>query len=188
MLPLSPSAPTPDSILTLRRKLQETQKLNLALEHENARHSALLSQVRSLLGQPPDSSPARTKVEDSHTPSASSAAPFGFLASHVYGAQSHPLSTSAQFTAAQLPALQALLAKLKLKLNTLPAVMGQLDWESGREQRRDYIDGVVRRVVRENGVEEVVEERELGRRVAGEEVRDLESIVTSMGGEDEMEE
>ena len=65
---------------------------------------------------------------------------------------------------------------------------GQLDWESGGEQRRDYIDGVVRRVVRENGVEEVVEERELGRRVAGEEVRDLEGIVNSMGAEDGMEE
>ncbi|MCJ1247074.1 hypothetical protein MMC30_004285 [Trapelia coarctata] len=187
-LPLSPSAPTPDSILALRRKLQETQKLNLALEHEHARHSALLSQVRSLLGQPPNPSPAPTKVEDGHSPSSPSAAPFEFLASHVSGAQSRPLSTSAQFTAAQLPALRALLAKLKPKLSTLPPVMGQLDWESGRELRRDYIDGVVRRVVRENGVEEVVEERELGRRVVGEEVRDLESIVNSMGGQDEMEE
>jgi hypothetical protein len=66
--------------------------------------------------------------------------------------------------------------------------MEKLDWESGREQRRDYIDGVVRKVVREHAVEEVVEERQLGRRVAGEEVRDLEGIVNSMAGEDEMEE
>lgn len=66
--------------------------------------------------------------------------------------------------------------------------MEKLDWENGREQRRDYIDGVVRKVVREHAVEEVVEERQLGRRVAGEEVRDLEGIVNSMAGEDEMEE
>lgn len=66
--------------------------------------------------------------------------------------------------------------------------MEQVDWESGTEQRREYIDGVVRRVVKENGVEEVVEERGMGRSVGGEEVRGLEGIVNSMGGGDEMEE
>lgn len=66
--------------------------------------------------------------------------------------------------------------------------MERLEWESGREQRRDYIDGVVRKAVREHAVEEVVEERQLGRRVVGEEVRDLEGIVISIAGEDEMEE
>jgi len=186
--PLSPSAPTPDSILTLRRKLQETQKLNMAIEHEYARHYALLSQIRLLLGQPPVSSPAGTKVEDGPSVSTPSAAPFGFLTPHVSGAQSSPLSTSARFTAAQLPALQALLVTLKPKLTTLPMAMEQLNWESEREQRRDYIDGVVRKVVREHAVEEVVEERELGRRIVGEEVRDLEGTVNSMGGEGEMAE
>ena len=65
-----------------------------------------------------------------------------------------------------------------------------MDWDSGREQRRGYIDGVVWRVVRENGVGEESGERDDGRRVAGEEVRDLEGVVHAMGtgGEDVMEE
>ncbi|MCJ1320060.1 hypothetical protein MMC15_005397 [Xylographa vitiligo] len=184
-LPLPASAPTPASVLALRRKLQETSKLNLALEHEHARNTALLSQLHSLVGQP---SPP-TAEDDTSSPLPSSA-PLSFLAPHMAGAPSHPLSTSAQFTVSQLPALRALVAELRPKLASLPSAAERIDWDGGNEQRREYIDGVVRRVVREHGVGEESGGRDAGRTVAGEEVRDLEGVVQAMGmgREDGMEE
>ncbi|MCJ1393643.1 hypothetical protein MMC18_006518 [Xylographa bjoerkii] len=184
-LPLPPSAPTPSSVLALRRKLQETNKLNLALEHEHARNAALLSQLHALIGQP-----TQPKVEDDTKSPVPATAPFSFLGPHMATAPSRPLTTSAQFTVAQLPALRTLLAELRPKLASLPTAGGKLDWDSATEQRREYIDGAVRRVVNENGVGEESGEREMGRTVAGEEVRDLEGVVQAMGtaGDDAMEE
>ncbi|MCJ1285847.1 hypothetical protein MMC26_005189 [Xylographa opegraphella] len=183
-LPLPASAPTPASVLALRRKLQETNKLNLALEHEHACNTALLSELHALIGHP-----SKAKGEDEAKSSPPDPAPLSFLAPHMAGAPSQPLSTSAQFTASQLPALRTLVAELRPKLTSLPSAAERVDWDSGKEQRREYIDGVVRRVVSENGVGEESGERDLGRTVAGEEVRDLEGVVQAMGsgGEDVME-
>ncbi|MCJ1402975.1 hypothetical protein MMC11_006197 [Xylographa trunciseda] len=175
-LPLPASAPTPASVLALRRQLQETHRLNLALEHEHARNTALLSQLHALIGQP---SPAKLEADTNPPPPAS--APLSFLAPHMPTAASHPLTTSAQFTVAQLPALRALVAELRPKIAALPAAAAKMDWDSGTELRRGYIDGVVRRVVGENGVGEEGGEGDTGRRVAGEEVRDLEGVVQGMG-------
>ncbi|MCJ1439354.1 hypothetical protein MMC27_008746 [Xylographa pallens] len=184
-LPLPASAPTSASVVALRRKLQETNKLNLALEHEHARNTALLSQLHSLIGQQ-----SQPKVEDDAKSPLGNSAPLSFLAPHIASAPSHPLSTSAQFTVSQLPALRALVAELRPKLVSLPSAVGKIDWDGGKEQRREYIDGVVRRVVSENGVGEESGERDVGRTVAGEEVWDLEGVVHAMGtdGEDVMEE
>ncbi|MCJ1479099.1 hypothetical protein MMC13_007783 [Lambiella insularis] len=180
--PISPSAPTPTSILNLRRKLQETQKLNLALEHEHAGNAALLSQLRSLVGEA-----ASTKKEEADTkPPALSSGPFNFLSSHMAGIPSRPLTTSAQFTAAQLPALRSLVAELRPKLASLPSASKTVDWESDAEQRREYIDGIARRVVSEHRVAEESAGPEMKRRIAGEEVRDLEGIVHAMGGEEDV--
>lgn len=51
----TPSNPnlTPSSLHTLRRKLQETQKLHSALVAEKTRNEALIRQLRSLLQPPP---------------------------------------------------------------------------------------------------------------------------------------
>ena len=184
-LPLPASAPTPASILTLRRKLQETHKLNLALEHEHARNTALLSQLHSLTGRPDPANP-----EDDTKAPLPGPAPLSFLVPHIASAPSLPLSTSAQFTVSQLPALRALVAELRPKLASLPSAAERTNWDGGKEQRREYIDGVVRRVVSEHGVGEESGERDVGRRVAGEEVRDLEGVVQGLGagGEDAMEE
>ncbi|MCJ1379556.1 hypothetical protein MMC17_002657 [Xylographa soralifera] len=184
-LPLPASAPTPASVLALRRKLQETNKLNLALEYEHARNAALLSQLHSLIGQP-----GQPKVEDTKKSLLPGSAPLSFLTPHMAGAPSQPLAMSAQFTISQLPALRALVAELRPELASLPSAAERIDWDSEKEQRREYIDGVVRRVVSENGVGEESGERDVGRTVAGEEVRDLEGVVQAMGagGEDVMEE
>ena len=187
-IPLPASAPTAESILALRHKLQEAQKVNLALEHEHARHAALLSQLQSLVGQSPIQSHVQTKTEDGHSSPPSSDAPLSFLASQLTGTSPYPFTTSAQFTTAQLPALRALVAELRPQIATLRATLEQVDGQSGRERRRGYIDGVARRVVRESGVEDRGEELELGRRVVGDEVRNLEDIVQVLGTGGEMEE
>ena len=77
---------------------------------------------------------------------------------------------------------------MRPKIAALPAALEKVDWHSEREQRREYVDGVAKRVVRERGVEDRGEELELGRRVVGEEVRNLEDIVQVLGNGGEMEE
>lgn len=180
-LPIPVSAPTPASILRLRRKLQETQKLNLVLEAEHAHNAALLSQLHSLVGQP-----ATTKREDDTQSPAPCSTPFGFLTPHVASAALRPLTTSARFTAAQLPALRSLVAELRPKVASLPSEAETVDWESSTEQRREYVDGMVRRAVSDHGVAEEGGGADLKRRVGGEEVRDLERVVHAMGGEEDM--
>ena len=133
---------------------------------------------------------AATKLEDDSQPVRTAAtSPLAFLAPHMSNTTSQPLTTSAQFTTAQLPALRALVSGLQPKLATLPAAAAKVDWESRRQQRREYVDGVVRKVVRDRGVEEGDEERKLGRRIGDGEVKDLERVVGGMGTEeDRMEE
>ncbi|KAL8809626.1 MAG: hypothetical protein Q9200_003261, partial [Gallowayella weberi] len=69
--------------------------------------------------------------------------------------------------------------ELKPRLKTLPEKIGDVDWESHREERRAYIEGRVRRVV---GAGEVGGEIDgvKGPRVGREEVGDLEGVVGGM--------
>lgn len=69
--------------------------------------------------------------------------------------------------------------ELRPKLKTLPEKIGDVDWESRREERRAYIEGRVRKVVGEAGRGADVG----GVRVGREEVRDLEGVVGEMVGE-----
>ncbi|CAL8574670.1 hypothetical protein XPA_000625 [Xanthoria parietina] len=70
-LPLPANTPTPESILALRRKVQETRKLNLALRNTHANNAATIHQLHSLL------SPA-AQPDSETSPSSSS---LSFLAS-----------------------------------------------------------------------------------------------------------
>lgn len=70
------------------------------------------------------------------------------------------------------------MAALRPKLRTLPEQIGHVDWESRREERRNYIEDRVRKVVGKG-----VGENPPGLRIGVEEARGLESLTANMGGE-----
>ncbi|KAL8834994.1 MAG: hypothetical protein Q9170_003515 [Blastenia crenularia] len=193
-LPLPSNTPTPESILALRRKVQETRKLNLSLRNTHAKNATTTTQLRSLL-----SSPLPKAEEQVSPPSSSSTDPLlAFLTTQpsakslglslsqpslnptAKGRSTNPLETNIQFFISQLPALRQALAELKPRLKTLPEKVGDVDWESRREERRAYIEGRVRKVV--DGIGGSGEGMK-GVKVGREEVRDLERVVGDMGGE-----
>ncbi|KAL8993355.1 MAG: hypothetical protein Q9169_006407 [Polycauliona sp. 2 TL-2023] len=190
-LPLPTNTPTPESILALRRKVQETRKLNLALRNTHAKNAATIHQIHSLLSSANQSDPG---ISSSPDPTST----LGFLTSHPAATKlglsltqksstsdgnsakdPTPLSDSAQFFVSQLPALRQALEELKPRLKTLPEKIGDVDWDSRREERRAYVEGRMRKIVGETGREDEFGGVKVGR----EEVKDLEGLVGAMGGE-----
>ncbi|KAI4275710.1 MAG: hypothetical protein LQ337_003022 [Flavoplaca oasis] len=189
-LPLPANSPTPESILTLRRKVQETRKLNLALRNTRANNAATIRQLRSILS-------VRAQADPETSPSTNPSSSLGFLTSDPSATKlglsltqqrrqkqdsakaQGPLSERTQSFISQLPALRQALEELKPRLKTLPEKIGDVDWESRREERRVYIEGRVRKVVGENGRGDEMGGVKVGR----EEVRDLEGVVGEMVGE-----
>ena len=188
-LPTPPTAATPASILALRQQLAASRDLNLALEDANARATRLLSDVHSLLTPTSPDAPS----------SAPSAGALSFLTPHVVPAKAGepkaaggkgksspaaaPLATAAGFATSQLPALQALLAELRPRARALAAVAADPPAAGGgdADERRAYIEGTSRRVVRElvGAVEGEEEGAGVGRDVTMEDVRALEKMVGS---------
>ena len=74
------------------------------------------------------------------------------------------------------------LETLRPKLHSLPLAIGNVDWDSSREERRAYIEQRVRKVVGagSGGAEERVG---AGGKVGLEEVLGVEGIVRGMGRE-----
>ena len=83
----------------------------------------------------------------------------------------------------QLPALRARLEELRPRVEKLQQKIGDVDWDSKREERRRYIESRVRKVVGNRSGEEMK-----GMRMGVEEVRDLEAVGRGMGAGDRMEE
>ncbi|KAL8937078.1 MAG: hypothetical protein Q9211_003867 [Gyalolechia sp. 1 TL-2023] len=201
-LPLPSITPTPESILGLRRKVQETRKLNHALRTTHASNATTIAQLRSLLSAPQPKSESEASPPSSSTTDPSLA----FLTSHPSATTLglsftqpsssntkakdktyNPLETNIQFFISQLPALRIALEKLKPRLKSLPEKIGDVDWESRREERRAYIEARVRKVIEGTGVGGGSGDVMGGVRFGREEVRDLERVVGGME-EDRMEE
>lgn len=115
--------PTVESVTALRRRLQASQKLNLALHREKTRNETLLRDLRELLGV---SSPAGVKREDTEQDQqqpSSNTGTFGFLAQGraqlTSVGSSTPITTTTQFTLSQLQALRALSTSLRTLLPSL---------------------------------------------------------------------
>ncbi|KAL8972700.1 MAG: hypothetical protein Q9197_002660 [Variospora fuerteventurae] len=192
-LPLASNAPTPESILALRRKVQETRKLNLALRNTHTSNATTITQLKSVLS----SSQSTSRV----SPELATINPsLAFLTSHPSAnalnlslaksaktSTESPLTNQAQFFISQLPALRQVLSELKPRLKSLPEKMGDVDWESRREERRAYIEGRVRKVVEGIGAGGDGGEMK-GIRVGREEVSDLEGVVGGIARADRMEE
>ncbi|KAI9810756.1 MAG: hypothetical protein M1827_006094 [Pycnora praestabilis] len=193
-------APTPESIMLQRRKLQETQKLHTALLAESSRNAAIIAQLRSVLSPTVNSnSLPRPKPEDGETERVikpeNTTAPFAFMmegaAVKDLGATCNgqqPLNTTTNFAISQLPALRSLLSTLRPKLATLPKTSSN-DYDSTREERRYYIESQTRRhIERTRGLELEVqgqirdgEWQGNGRRVGTGEMGALEDVVGMLG-------
>ncbi|KAL4934545.1 MIND complex subunit MTW1 [Aspergillus undulatus] len=152
----SPDAPTVDTILVLRQKLQETKKLNRALKQESARNEVIIAQLKGML------SAAQTAENDTKGDGGATTAPgnkdldLSFLTSSPAAQQLRvgvasgtntqhtPLTTKTAFILSQLPALQALLTELRPKLAALPKSGPVNEKEPKPDERRNYIESRIR--------------------------------------------
>ncbi len=167
--------------------MQETRKLNLALRKTHTRNAATITQLKSLLSA---SAPLSATADPSlaFLTTHPSATTLGLSLAQPPSSSANakaPLSENAQFFISQLPALRQALEELKPRLTSLPEKIGDVDWESRREERRAYIEARVRKVVGSGGGDgDAIK----GVRVGREEVRDLEGVVGGVAKADRMEE
>ena len=165
----SDDAPTPEQVQLQRRKLQETTKLNAMLKAEEARNTAMLSRLQSVLG--------------THT------SQFTFLTSSSYvskNSTSEPLHQNVQYALSQLPALRQLLPQLKESLQTLPnARQAHNDENSVEGKRRQYLETQSRRALERKGIDPEDPSKAaagVGRRIGRDEVEGMEAVVQALGG------
>ncbi|KAF2204910.1 Mis12-domain-containing protein [Delitschia confertaspora ATCC 74209] len=154
--PPNPSI-TPESLQSLRRKLQETQKLHTALLSEKTRNEALLAKLRALVSAPPPQSTRASTVstmeikeEDdaeknhmfgflTHTPAARELGIQGLplvggASSNAGRESSNPLTTHTTFTTSQLPFLRSLLSQLKPHLASASLPRSQDTYMAGTDR------------------------------------------------------
>jgi len=191
-------APTPESLYTLGRKVQETRKLNNALVAETSRNAALISQLQTLLYAPSSQTTPRdpsqsTSQTQASTPSLSflTSTPAAQSLGISYDASinsQHPLTTQTNFTVSQLPALRQHLAALRPKLESLE----KIPLRDEPDERRTYIEEQTRRHLEKNGADMETGEglmgpgigAGLGRRIGHEEVSAIERVVEALGGDE----
>ena len=178
-LPNPESAPTPESIHQLRKQLEETIKLNLALKAKQARNAALIKQLHAITSPP------------SNTNNAESPESLAFLTQDRTNGSSHaPLTTQTQFAVSQLPALRQLVSELRPKLDKLKSTSpGDVPRDARKEERRQYIESGVRRVIARGGLNNGEGDLKTmnGERRGREEVEMLERVVRGIGDGDRME-
>ncbi|KAI5195365.1 hypothetical protein E4T38_09119 [Aureobasidium subglaciale] len=182
------NAPTPESVQRLRRKVQETEKLQSALKAEAAQNEALLAQLRPLMLAPP-ATPTSFKP-DQDTPQQSQNPSFSFLtntpsaATLGVGSEKHAnsLAQNTSFVYSQIPALREIVTTLRAHLATLSAKNMAATVDQSTEARHAYIESQTRRALGRVGVDITAapDAESLGRRVGGDEARALEGIVAAM--------
>ncbi|GAB1217923.1 hypothetical protein ATERTT37_007166 [Aspergillus terreus] len=201
-----PDAPTPESILAQRRKLQETKKLNRLLKQECARNDAIISQLRSIVSavHATDTSKPATAKEESGTPAPeTNGLDLSFLTSSPAARQlrvgvdagssaSHrPLTTNTTFILSQLPALQAILKRLRPRLATLQKPADGSETQPKRDERADYIESRIRLHLERAGQLAVGSDGNpviAGRKIDLAEAQALETITGMLTQEDRMSE
>lgn len=185
-----------EGIRRLRRKVQETRRLQTALRRQVERNEVLLGQLRGLIA----SSPEGVKAEEmsaqetmgayaflTHTPSvqALGMSPISTFTLPANNAQSKSrrLTTNTSFTLSQLPALKALLAELRPKLASVLDMSVAAPESAAARERRLYLENQTRRALERSGVaigEGGGSAEGPGRRVGSEELAALEGIVEGM--------
>jgi kinetochore protein Mis12/MTW1 len=173
-----------------RKKLRETQKLQLLLLAETAKNEATITELKSLLmNQKPKQEPDAERQETYPA--------FAFLQNRgdITGDVSHPVTTTASFAVSQLPALKNLLENLKPRLDELANGNGRKglvgeEEKTWRRERLEFIEKETKRHLENvRGLElgEMGEVRDgewqgEGRKLGKGEVEDLERVVDMVGG------
>ena len=199
--------PTPETIQKSRRQLQETRKLQSALNARISQNNALLQQLRELISgssstikseSPPlpganrFSSPNDAFSFLTRMPSADALGVLPIAKSTSDPNPPGPIEVNTSFTISQLPALRSLLAELRPRLLAANSATSGSASESVRERdRKLYLEKQTqkvlgrRRVAVADGMSSTI-----GRKIMPEETTALESIVQSLAGDggDRMEE
>lgn len=194
------NAPTPESVNRLRRKVQETEKLQSALKAEAAQNEALLAQLRPLLSAPPAAQstfkPDQDTTQQTQNPSFSFLTNAPSASALGVGSEKHAnsLAQNTSFVYSQIPALRDIVAALRTHLATLPVKNMAATVDQSTEARHAYIESQTRRALDRAGVDASVtpDTESLVRRMGGDETRALEGIVAAMAAQnqasDKMEE
>jgi kinetochore protein Mis12/MTW1 len=202
-----PDAPTTESVTQLRRRVQASQRLHVALEAERVRNDALLKKLRAALGvKSPGRGPAAAAVkkeegeeEEEQGVDAVPVNSLGFLRDRgtlEQGGSVKPITTTAEFTLSQMQSLRSLSASLR----TILPKMEEEEEEEGegegsgrkktwRRERAEYVEGASRRYLEtETGLElgpggEVRDGQwqGSGRGMAKDEVEGMERVVAVLG-------
>ncbi|KAH0397690.1 hypothetical protein KCU89_g8013, partial [Aureobasidium melanogenum] len=152
-------APTPELVNRLRRKVQETEKLQSALKAEAAQNEALLTQLRPLTCAPPVAQSSFKPDQD--TPQQAQNASFSFLTNNSsakalgVGSEKHAnsLAQNTSFVYSQIPALREIVSTLRSHLATLPANNMAATVDQSTEARHAYIESQTRRALDRAGVD-----------------------------------
>ncbi|OJJ45753.1 hypothetical protein ASPZODRAFT_68712 [Penicilliopsis zonata CBS 506.65] len=186
----SSNAPTPETILTQRKKLHETRKLNRSLKQEVARNDAMIAQLRAILGSaqgsggeteapPAGDSATRPDLDLSFLTSSPAARQLRVGAAAGPNTTHTPLTTSTAFILSQLPALQEMLKRLRSKLSSLPKSDVSTAADSKREERKAYIESRIRLHLERAGQLAVGSDGQpllTGRKIALSEAQALEAV------------
>lgn len=198
--------PTLASVSRLRRRLQASQKLNTMLLAEQARTTALLTELRAIVGQPQHGTKnapvAPTTPAEPQSPPPPPP-PLAFLRDKGNLAQADatmPLTTTTAFALSQLQALRALGTSLGTVMPELRTVFGdsaaarsENDGDNGRrtwrKERVEYVEGAARKHLEsvrglELGAKGEVRDGEWqgeGKRIGSVEVGALEGVVGILG-------
>ncbi|PSK51800.1 hypothetical protein B9Z65_3067 [Elsinoe australis] len=183
---------TLESFEALRKKVQETEKLHLALKGEVARNEALLAKLRPLGLDGQGTRQSVGGIDQSFNSATSTGAQdqvsFSFLSSAQAASEleivakrdSQPLTQNTKFTLAQLPALKKILEELRPHLANVPRPGPVTEAQRTREA---YIESQSRKAMARNGVEPGQSGDAVpGRSVGADEVKALESIADALGG------
>lgn len=163
---------SPDGVNALRRKVQASQQLHIALKGECAKNEALLKKLRAAVGD--------TAVKSEEGPNV-----LGFLNDKgglEQGGMKRPIGLNTDFALSQLGALRGLSGELGELLPQLEEE--QEESKSWRRERAEYVEGAARKFLEREGVElgDLGEVRDgewqgEGRGLTREEVEGLEGVV-----------
>lgn len=133
--------PTVESVTALRRRLQASQKLHVALEAEKLRNDALLRRLKSILGLRNEAQGEEdVKGEKQGARDEPQASPFAFLGDKgnlTDGGSEQPMTTTTEFALSQLQALRSLSVSLR---TLLPDLSTTPDPTAGEESGGDDDD------------------------------------------------
>lgn len=166
-------APKPEEVQLQRRKLHETAKLNTMLKAEEAKNTAILSQLSALIGAEPKQGEAAS-------------APFAFLKPSMNDPHEQSLAESTKSVLDEVPALQQLLGQLRDAMQTIPSAPQARydDGDSAESKRRHYLYTQGRRALERRGIDPAAPANASitgGRTFARDELEGIETIARSIG-------